>query len=144
MDDVQAGRAIRMTRIRRGMRQVDLAVAAKVSASTISRIERGHLTSFSVSTLRAVGAVVDLRLTVELRGRGGDLDRMLSAGHSRLHESVVRALSREFGAWSYHSEVSFSIWGERGVIDLVMWHAAQRALLLVELKTELTDVNELL
>ena len=126
------------------MRQVDLAVAAGVSASTISRIERGHLASFSVSTLRAIGAILELRLTVELRGRGGELDRMLSAGHSRLHESVVRALSRDFGAWSFHPELSFSIWGERGVIDLVMWHAAERALLLVELKTELVDVNELL
>lgn len=144
MDDLQAGRAIRMSRIRRGWRQVDLAGAAHVSTATISRIEGGHLASFSVSTLRAVCAVLELRLTLDLRGRGGDLDRMLAARHSRLHESVLRTLSRDFPDWSFHPEVSFSIWGERGVIDLVMWHAGARAMLIVELKTELVDVNELL
>ena len=144
MDDLQAGRAIRMSRIRRGWRQVDLAEAAHVSTATISRIEGGHLASFSVSTLRAACAVLELRLTLDLRGRGGDLDRMLSVRHSRLHESVLRSLAGAYPDWALHPEVSFSIWGERGVIDLVMWHAGTRAMLIVEFKTELVDVNELL
>ena len=41
-------------------------------------------------------------------------------------------------------EVSFSIWGERGVIDLLMWHPGRRALLIIELKTEIVDTGELL
>jgi hypothetical protein len=41
-------------------------------------------------------------------------------------------------------EVSFSIWGERGVLDVLAWHVEQRALLVVELKTELIDIGELL
>jgi len=41
-------------------------------------------------------------------------------------------------------EVSFSIWGERGVIDVVLWHPATRSLLLIELKTEIVDPGELL
>jgi hypothetical protein len=40
--------------------------------------------------------------------------------------------------------VSFSHFGERGVVDLVAWHAATATLLLVELKTELVDVGDLL
>jgi hypothetical protein len=35
--------------------------------------------------------------------------------------------------------VSFSIYGERGVIDILAWHEATRSLLIIELKTELVD-----
>ena len=41
-------------------------------------------------------------------------------------------------------EVSFNIWGERRVIDLLLWHPGRRALLIIELKTELVDHGELL
>lgn len=34
-------------------------------------------------------------------------------------------------------EVSFSIYGQRGVIDILAWHAATRSLLVIELKTEM-------
>jgi len=40
--------------------------------------------------------------------------------------------------------VSFSIFGERGVIDLVAWNPGHRALLLIEFKTDIADVNELI
>jgi hypothetical protein len=39
--------------------------------------------------------------------------------------------------------VSFSIYGERGVIDILAWHAATRSLLIIELKTELVDPQAL-
>jgi hypothetical protein len=40
-------------------------------------------------------------------------------------------------------EVSFSIYGERGVIDILCWHAATRSLLVIELKTDIVDAQEL-
>ena len=46
--------------------------------------------------------------------------------------------------WDVRPEVSFSHFGERGVVDLVGWHAGTDTLLLVELKTELVDVGDLL
>jgi hypothetical protein len=46
--------------------------------------------------------------------------------------------------WDVKPEVSFSHFGERGVVDLVARHAQSAALLLVELKTEIVDVNDLL
>ena len=46
--------------------------------------------------------------------------------------------------WDVRPEVSFSHFGERGVVDLVAWHALSRTLLLIELKTELADINDLL
>ena len=77
------------------------------------------------------------------RWRAGDLDRLLNAGHSSLHESVARAF-RDLPAWISAPEVSFSIYGERGVIDILAWHPGRRALLVIELKTDIADVNELL
>ena len=47
-------------------------------------------------------------------------------------------------AWVVRPEVSFSIYGERGVIDVLAWHPARRAILVIELKTELVDINELM
>ena len=46
--------------------------------------------------------------------------------------------------WLVRPEVSFGIYGERGVVDILAWHAARRALLVIELKTEIIDVGELL
>jgi hypothetical protein len=46
--------------------------------------------------------------------------------------------------WEVQPEVSFSHFGERGVVDLVAWHPLHQDVALVELKTELADVNDLL
>jgi transcriptional regulator with XRE-family HTH domain len=54
MDMVRFGRGIRALRMRRGWRQVDLAVAAGVSQSIVSRIERGLGGRIAVETLSRV------------------------------------------------------------------------------------------
>ena len=41
-------------------------------------------------------------------------------------------------------KVPFAIYGEKGIVDVLAWHAELRALLVVELKTEVVDVNELM
>jgi hypothetical protein len=46
--------------------------------------------------------------------------------------------------WIIEPEVSFSIYGERGIIDILAWHPTSRILLVIELKTEIVDVNEML
>ena len=143
MSDQRLGSAIRLVRVRRGWRQVDLARRTGIGQSTISRIERGHFASLSLGTLRKVAAELDVRVDVIGRWRAGDLDRLLNAGHSSLHESVARAF-RDLPAWISAPEVSFSIYGERGVIDILAWHPGRRALLVIELKTDIADVNELL
>jgi transcriptional regulator with XRE-family HTH domain len=130
-------------RVKRRWRQSDLAAAAGTSTATISRIERGHLDSCSWRTLRRVGDALDIRLQIVPRWRAGDLDRLLNARHSALHESVARRLARR-RAWTFIPEVSFSIYGERGVIDLFGWHGSSRTVLVVELKTEVVDVQEVL
>jgi transcriptional regulator with XRE-family HTH domain len=143
MDDLRFGAAVRLLRLRRAWRQSDLAAAAGVSQPTVSRIERGHLDTLSLETIRRVAAVLDMRVDLNGRWRAGDLDRLLNAGHAALHESVARYFAADHPAWTLLPEVSFSIYGERGVIDIVAWHPGRRALLIIELKTDIADVNEL-
>ena len=139
---MRLGQVLRLVRVRRGLRQIAVARLAGVSQSTVSRVERGHIGPLSFDVVRRIAAVLDVRLDVVPRWRAGDLDRLLNARHSRFHELVAR----RFGglpAWAIRPEVSFSIWGERGVIDILAFHSSRNALLVIELKTDIADVNEL-
>jgi transcriptional regulator with XRE-family HTH domain len=143
MQDIRLGAAFRAVRLRRGWRQADVALRAGVSRSLVSLIERGHLDTVSLAILRRIAAVLDIRIDLVARWRGGELDRLLNAGHSTLHESVS-AFFADMPGWLRAPEVSFSIDGERGVIDILAFHIPSRSLLVIELKTALVDVNELL
>ena len=46
--------------------------------------------------------------------------------------------------WLFRPEVSFAIYGERGVIDILAFHPQTGALLVIELKTDLIDVHGLI
>ena len=110
---------------------------------TVSRIERGHLDTLSLATVRRVASALDVRVDIGARWRAGDLDRLLNARHSALHDSVASWFRAVMPEWELAPEVSFAILGERGIIDIVAWHPARRALLIIELKTDIADVNEL-
>jgi transcriptional regulator with XRE-family HTH domain len=144
MEDLRLGATIRAARLKRAWRQTDLAKRAGVSQTVVSRIERGQIPEMTLAMLRQVAAALEIRLELLPRGRGAVLDRLLGERHSSLHESVAKALAHDFPEWVMASEVSFSIWGERGVIDLILWNPEHRALLIVEFKTELVDVGDLL
>lgn len=80
-------------------------------------------------------------LDIALHWNGKNLDRTLNAGHSAMHKLVVGILIA--AGWEVVPERSFSIWGKRGVIDILALDAATRTLLVVELKTEIADVQQL-
>ena len=113
-----------------------------MSRAAVSRAERGHLDELTLAAFRRVTAALDLRVDLVPRWRGGELDRMLSRGHSLLHEAFARHLGT-YAGWTCRPEVSYSIFGERGVIDMLAWHADRAMVLVVEFKTELIDVNDL-
>ena len=142
MDDQRLGALVRLLRRRRGWRQADLAHAAGVSRASLSQIERGVLDGTTFGAFRRVGAAMELRLDLVPRWRGGEVDRMLGRRHSLLHEDFARYL-RCFPGWIFRPEVSYSIYGERGVIDMLAWHAGSSMVLVVEFTTELVDVNDL-
>jgi transcriptional regulator with XRE-family HTH domain len=142
MDPVRVGRIVRALRQRRGWRQVDLARAAGVSQPVVSRLENGQLRDLPVGTVEAIIEALGARCRFEVSWRGGELDRLLDDRHARLVGGVVQRLERL--GWEAQVEVSFSVYGERGSIDALAWHAALRALLVVEVKSELTSVEETL
>jgi hypothetical protein len=107
----------------------------------VSRIERGRAGSLSLGTLRPVVGALDGRLDTVVRWQGGDLGRLLNARHAAMHEAMAVHLGA-LRDWVFEPEVSFSIYGERGVIDILGWHAETRAILVIELKTEFVDINE--
>lgn len=143
MSDQRVGAAFRAVRIRKRWRQTDVAAKAGVSQGLISLIERGHIGSISVDSLRRVASALDIRIDVIARWRGGELDRLLNARHSALENALSGWLSR-FDGWVVAPEVSFAISYERGWIDLLAWHASTRTLLVIEIKTEIVDVQELI
>jgi len=120
------------------MRQEDVAAAAHVARSWVSRIERGHLDGLSIERLRALAGVLEIRVDVVAYRRGGEAVRIVNERHSRMHELVAARLADAPG-WTFATEVTFSEWGERGTIDILAWHAASRTLLVIELKTEIPD-----
>jgi transcriptional regulator with XRE-family HTH domain len=142
MDDMRVGAAFRAVRRRRGWRQQDVAERAGVSRPFVSLVERGHLDRVSLRTIRRIAAVLDIRIDLVARWRGGELDRLLGGRHSALAERVAAYLTGLPG-WAVAPEVSFSIYGERGVIDILAFHEPTGTLLVIELKTAIVDVNEL-
>lgn len=143
MDDQRVGNALRSIRVRRRWRQADLAARVGLSRATIIRIERGRLESVPLGTIRQVAAALDARFDTVVRWQGGDLGRLISARHAAMHEVVARSFAGRHD-WVAEPEVSFSIFGERGVIDILAWHPTGRVALVIELKTEFVDVNELM
>ncbi|HEX5590455.1 MAG TPA: helix-turn-helix transcriptional regulator [Candidatus Limnocylindrales bacterium] len=142
MDALRIGRSLRALRIRRGLRQADVAAAARCSQSQVSKIERGDLdgvTTRGLATIcRTLGADLDLRV----RWHGEGLDRLLDEAHARLVNALVARLGRD--GWRCEVEASFSVRGERGSIDVLAWHAAARALLVVEVKSVVPDAQSML
>lgn len=98
----------------------------------------------SLGTLMDIARVLDIQVSIAARSRGADLDRLINAKHAGLHESVARWFATDLPEWALDPEVSYSIYGERGVIDIVAWHAGERALLIIELKTDVVDVGDLI
>jgi transcriptional regulator with XRE-family HTH domain len=143
MTDQRVGAAIRALRVRRRWRQTDLAAKARVPPSTISLLERGHLDRVSVPAFRRVTAALEVRADVNLWLPHGDLERLLNAGHAALHESLARYFAQLPG-WIQAPEVSFAIYSERGVIDILAFHEPTGALLVIELKTEFVSLEDLL
>lgn len=140
MDDRRVGLAVRALRRRKGWRHEDLAAASGVPQSTISEIERGHLDGVPLRTLRAVFAALDAGGDIDLRWRGGAVDRLMDERHAGLVERIVRALVA--AGWQAVPEVTYSQYGERGSIDVVGVRLDVRAALIVEAKWEITAIEE--
>ena len=143
VNESQVGAALRVLRIRQGLTQAELAVAAGVPRSIVGHVERGRLATRSLRSVRAIAAALDCTIALLARWQGGDLGRLMNARHSAMHEALAERFVALDG-WLLDPEVSFSVFGERGVIDALAWHAESHSLLVIELKTEVVDINDLM
>jgi HTH-type transcriptional regulator/antitoxin HipB len=142
MDDAQVGSVIRTVRIRRGLRQSDVAEAAGVSQALVSEIERGGLEATSLRLVRRIASAVGVSVQLAPRWRGPDLPKLLDEKHAALVRDVVRHLITD--GWVAFPEHTFNIRGEHGSIDVLGWHPPTRTVLIVEVKTRLVDLQDLL
>jgi transcriptional regulator with XRE-family HTH domain len=141
MDDRRFGRVIRAARLRRGLQQQDVTVRAGIDQTTQSLIERGEVQGLTLRRLRRSAEALGLSLGIEIRGPAGVVS-LADAGHARLVEIVVAVLRRN--GWSPLVEYTFNHFGERGSVDIAAWHPIRGPLLVIEVKTRLLDVQELL
>jgi transcriptional regulator with XRE-family HTH domain len=141
-DDYQIGRMVQDLRIARGLRQADVAVGAGLSRPTISRLERGLVDGMTVGSLRAISRAMEMPSIVSLGWRSPEIDRL----RDRRHATMVEAMASLLGSmgWVITPEYSFNHYGERGSADILAWQAASHALLVIEIKTRLLDLQDLL
>jgi transcriptional regulator with XRE-family HTH domain len=134
-------RAVVSIRTALGWSQMDLALRAGMSQSTISRLERGQATDVTIGTawrvLEAMGARPSL--TVEPPYLG-DRARQRDAAHARCTSHVGRRLERS--GWLVAREVEVGGGRSRGWIDVLAFHPPTGLLLVIEVKTELHDLGQ--
>lgn len=135
-------RAVRLLRLRRGWTQRELASRIGVSRELISRVERGDLGALTIRAVDRLAEGLEATVDLQVRWRGEQLDRLLDGAHTALQERTAHLLAT-FG-WVTRAEVSFNHFGDRGRVDLVAYHLGLRALLIVEIKSSIGDVQELL
>lgn len=142
MNDAQIGSIFRVVRIRRGMTQATVAAAAGVSPGMVSLLERGHLERVSVVVARSVARALGISLSMEARWRGAETARLLDERHALLARAVAKVLSAS--GWQIHLEYTFNVFGERGSIDILAWQPQLEAVVALEIKTRLVDLQDLL
>jgi transcriptional regulator with XRE-family HTH domain len=142
MDVQRAGRIARLLRVRARLTQEELALRAGVSRRDVWRFEGGHGRRIRYGTHEAILGALGARVDMRILWNGPEMDRLLDAGHAALVATVKRQLER--WNWLVRVEVSYSRYGERGRIDLLALHPRSGVLVVVELKTLLVDVQQLL
>jgi transcriptional regulator with XRE-family HTH domain len=138
----RAGRIARILRVRARLTQAALARRAGVTRQQVSRLERGLGRGLTFGAIESILAALGARLTPGVLWNGPELDRLLDAGHATLAALVKRRLER--WGWLVQVEASYSWYGERGRIDLLAFHPGTATVLVVEIKTELVDVQQTL
>lgn len=142
VEAVRFGLAIRAVRRERGWTQAELALRARVSQAPVSRAERGSAWQIPVRTLTRIADALGARVAVRLLWQGEALDRLLDAAHAGLVDDAVTILTRH--GWEVVPEATFSVFGERGSIDVLAFHPATGALLVIEVKSTVPDMQAML
>jgi transcriptional regulator with XRE-family HTH domain len=142
MNTRRVGANLREIRRHRRWTLATAASRAGISSAVGSRIVNGRFDLCSLVSVEAYGRALGADVDMRVRWQGGDLDRLMNWRHSAMHERMA-ASWKDFPEWRAEPEVSFSIYGERGIIDWFGWHEPTATVLIEELKSELVDAQEL-
>jgi transcriptional regulator with XRE-family HTH domain len=142
MDPSDVGRSLRAIRFHLRLTQAEVAARAGISQSVYSRAESGRLEGMTVGALDRIAAELGANLVVGLRYGGGLADRLVDSAHATLVEFVVGFLRDR--SWQVELEFSFNVFGERGSVDILGWHAPTRTRLIIEVKSRFTDLQAML
>lgn len=115
---------------RAGLRRVDV-------EDIENRARRGR--TDIARTIERILEALGARLNVRVLWQGEELDRLLDRDHATIVEMVVRRLGQL--GWVVAPEVTFQVRGERGSIDILAWHEPTRALLVIEVKSVVPDIQ---
>ncbi len=140
MQLVCLGSAFRAIRLELRLRQCDVAGRARLSQQTVSRLERGQIKPLSVGSLLEIAEALEADLDISLRWRGPTLPRLLDRRHAQLQNYVAGVLSAL--GWEVKIEESFNHYGEKGSGDALGWRPAEHALAIVEVKSEIVDLQD--
>jgi len=139
MDELRFGRAVKVLRGRRGWRQRDLAQRCGLSRSVVSRIEIGQVERIAFGDLQMIGRALDGRVGLDFWWRGDSLDRLLDEEHAAVVDQLVAIFVE--AKWEVIVEASFSIYGERGSIDVFAWHPVVQMVAVNEVKATVPEAG---
>jgi hypothetical protein len=125
--------------MRLNKRQDDVARIAGIGRWKVYRIEAAELDSLRLGDIRKSFEALGVRFDASAFYRGAELERILDDVHARLIAAALRVLSEN--GWESHVEVTFQVRGDRGSIDILAWHLPTRALLVIEVKSELPGID---
>ena len=108
----------------------------------VARVECGAGDTIPPRKLDAIANALGARIDLRLSWNGEALDRLLDSAHAQLVDGAATLL-RSAG-WEVAAEMTFQVRGERGSIDLLAWQAASRALLVIEVKSVVPDIQPML
>ena len=142
MDEVPFGGDVRLLRRRRGWTQQRLGLEARVSRWAVCEVESGRAARLATRDLIDIVSALGGHLVVRIAYQGEGLDRLRDRRHAAIVEAMVQRLRSD--GWEAATEVSFSVYGERGSIDLFAFHEPTGALLVIEVKTVVPDIGGML
>lgn len=129
----ELGTELRNARLERGLRQTDVARAARSSGSHVSRLERGEIEAVAIGDLFRHGAVLGLRLRARFYPVGGGLRDEGQLG-------LLRQLRARIGeAFHWQLEAPLNIPGDLRAFDALL--ANRQATIAVEAITRLHDAQ---
>jgi transcriptional regulator with XRE-family HTH domain len=137
---VAIGAAIRDSRIESGWSQRELAARLDVPQSSVVRLEAGRRRYADLDLASAAFGVLGIRLSFDRASLGLATRR---EQRDLLHAACCAYVSRRLrtDGWLTSSEVEIGSGRSRGWIDILAVREAERAVVVVEVKTEIHDLG---